>query len=273
MAWIAAASVTKTRAGPDVPIHVVLADQRWVDRGALDDRSLRRQIAHGKTDRRREPARPRAIGRHDHILGIDSVPLLQDAPQRRAPRALAPPVEACAQRFAAHGLHLHIQKPVRTQFQHHFGHAAGQKHLHRGKIARAVGQRIHKARHQAIDLNPIGHRGPRQARRMRNGRQMNEKVRRSAESRLHHHGVVNGRRREDVARRRCQADAAAESRGPSGVRRRARPAVRKAQAPYAAARVPALRPPPARLPRCPETGTLRRATRRRGSPPRPHTPA
>ena len=52
-------------------------------------------------------------------------------------------------------LHSYIQKPMGAQFQHHLGHAAGQKHLHGGEITRAVGQRVHQARNLAIDLDPI----------------------------------------------------------------------------------------------------------------------
>ena len=63
------------RAG--VPVDMILVHERRIDGRALDDRALRREIADGKTNGRSEPARPRAIGRHDHVVGIDAVLLLQ----------------------------------------------------------------------------------------------------------------------------------------------------------------------------------------------------
>ena len=97
----------------------------------------------------------RAIGRHDHVAGIDAVLLLQAASQRCPARAFAPPVKARVQGIAAYRFDLYIQKPMGAQFQHHLRHAAGQKHLHGSEVARAVGQRVHQARNQAIDLDPI----------------------------------------------------------------------------------------------------------------------
>ena len=77
------------------------------------------------------------------------------------------------------------------------------------------------------------------------------------------------RRREDVAHRE-----AARFQRQRGARRAARHVQpdrdgRRARAPNASATCRALRRPPATWPRCPGTGSRRRATRRRGTWPRP----
>jgi len=58
---------------PHVTIDVVFVDERRIDGGALDDGALRRQIADGKTDGLADSPRPGLIGRHNHVVRIDTV--------------------------------------------------------------------------------------------------------------------------------------------------------------------------------------------------------
>src|ERR1700722_1836798 len=74
-----------------VTINIVLADQRGIDRGALDDRPLRREVAERKTNGGSKSTRARAITRHEHVIGINAVDFLQSLAQRRAARAFPPP--------------------------------------------------------------------------------------------------------------------------------------------------------------------------------------
>lgn len=60
-----------------MPIEVVLADERRIEGGALDDLAPRSQTAHRKTDGRTGSFRSSLIGRHNHIVRIDAVLLPQ----------------------------------------------------------------------------------------------------------------------------------------------------------------------------------------------------
>ena len=71
---------------------------------------------------------------------------LRLAAQGVAALGLLPPVEAGVERFAADGLDAAVEQACRAQVQHHFGNAAGEKHLHGREAARAVGQRVDEAR-------------------------------------------------------------------------------------------------------------------------------
>ena len=79
--------------------------------------------------------------------------------------------------------------------QHHLGHAAGEEHLHGRVVARAVGQRVDEARHAAADLRPVARGGPRQPCGVGNRRNVQQKIRGSAE---------RGVRDHRVAERRCR---------------------------------------------------------------------
>ncbi len=177
-----------------LPIH-----KRRINCRALDNRALGRKIANRETHRRREAALPGTIPAHNHIVRIDAVQLLQLLPYRTATFAVFPPVETRTQRLAAHSSHALIQKPGRTQCQHHLGYASGKKHLHGCKTARPVGKRIDKARHFAIHFGPLRHRRPSQSCRKRNCRQMNQQIRRSPKGRVQHHRIAHRARRQHVA--------------------------------------------------------------------------
>jgi hypothetical protein len=75
--------------------------------------------------------------------------------------------------------------------QHHLRHAAGKKHLHGGEIPRAVGQRIDQTRNLAIDGGPIRSRGPLQASRVGDGRQVQQQIRRSAKRCVQNHRIAH----------------------------------------------------------------------------------
>ncbi len=75
--------------------------------------------------------------------------------------------------------------------QHHFRYAAGEEDLDGGKIARSIRQGIHQARHLAIHLRPVGSDRPPQFRCKRDGRNMQQKVGGTTESRVDHHGVLD----------------------------------------------------------------------------------
>jgi len=59
----------------EMTIDLVLVNKRGIDGGALDDRSLWREVAHREADGGGEPVGVRAIGRHDHVVRIDAVAL------------------------------------------------------------------------------------------------------------------------------------------------------------------------------------------------------
>src|SRR5579864_6475687 len=50
-------------------VDAVFVDHRGIDRRALDDRSLRREIAARKADGAGQSARPRLARVHDHVVG------------------------------------------------------------------------------------------------------------------------------------------------------------------------------------------------------------
>ena len=84
--------------------------------------------------------------------------------------------------------------------QHDLRHAAGEKDLHGGEVAWAVGQRIDDARNLAIGALPVGARGPSQAGSVRDGGNVQQQIRRSAEGSVQDHRVADRGVSEDVAR-------------------------------------------------------------------------
>src|SRR6185503_21298989 len=85
--------------------------------------------------------------------------------------------------------------------QHHFRHAACHKHLHGGMIARPVGECIHEAWDGPVDAIPIVHSRQRKARRMRNGWDVEQKIRGAAKGRMYKHGIFKRLWSEDVSKR------------------------------------------------------------------------
>src|SRR5208337_145740 len=106
-----------------MPVDIVLVDERRIDRGTLDDRALRREIAHRKADGRSKPSGPDATWRHDHIAGIDAVLLLQEPAQFETPWTVLPPIETRPERFSGNGLRGRVEESGHPQVQHHLGYA------------------------------------------------------------------------------------------------------------------------------------------------------
>ena len=185
--------------GADLAVYAVRVHHAGIDGGALDHRALRGEIAPGKRHRAGEPALAGPRGGHDHVVRIHAVGGLQALAQRAPALGPLPPVEAPGQRLAADGEAALVEKPGAAQMQHHLGDAAGQEHAHRRVIARPVGQHVDQARHAAVDVRPVLDGGPAETRRMRDGGEMQEQIRRAAHRRVHHHGVPDGGVGDDVA--------------------------------------------------------------------------
>ena len=83
--------------------------------------------------------------------------------------------------------------------QHHFRHAAREKHAHGGMSDRAVGQHIDQTHHLLVDLRPVVHAGPLEPGAKGDSRKVQQQVRRSPESGMHHHRVAQGTVGEDIA--------------------------------------------------------------------------
>ena len=72
----------------EVPVLAVFIDEAGIDGCALDDRAFGREIADGKADGRSEAALAGAVGRHDDVVGVDSVLIVQVFSKLLAARAL-----------------------------------------------------------------------------------------------------------------------------------------------------------------------------------------
>ena len=89
--------------------------------------------------------------------------------------------------------HASVEQAQPAQMQHHFRHAAREEHAHGRMMHRAVGQHIDEARHAAVDVDPVVHCRPRQARRVRDGGNVQQQIRRAAERRMNGHRVADAR--------------------------------------------------------------------------------
>ena len=75
--------------------------------------------------------------------------------------------------------------------EHHLGHAAGQKDLHRRMADRAVRQGVDQPRHAPIRREPVVDRRPLEPGGKRHGRHVQQQIRRAAEGGMHDHGIAN----------------------------------------------------------------------------------
>src|ERR1019366_8148229 len=57
----------------ELAIDAVGIDNARIDRGTLDDRAFRRQIAAGKRDRRSQTALTSKLRAHDDVIGMDAI--------------------------------------------------------------------------------------------------------------------------------------------------------------------------------------------------------
>src|SRR4030095_6883555 len=67
-------------------VNAVFVEHTGIDRRALDDRALPSKVSLWKTHRRRESSRRRQFGRHDDVVRIDTIALVQQPPEPRAAR-------------------------------------------------------------------------------------------------------------------------------------------------------------------------------------------
>ncbi len=193
--------------GTGQAVHAVRIHHRRIDGRALDHRAARREIARGKADGRGQAAGGGRFGIENDVVRIDTVACAQLFAQARAALRPFPPVEHLAQRCAGYREYVGPQQPGLPEVEHRLRNRAGEKHLHRGMIARAVGKAIDDARRFAIDARPV--RGGRLAQtgRVRDGWKVQQQIGGSAEGRVQDHGVLERRIGEDVAHAqaaRCQ---------------------------------------------------------------------
>ena len=196
-------------------VHAVAADDGRVDCGALADGAIGREVAAEERDGGRQALCRRAVGGEDHFVGVHAVGLEQPRTQGRAAIGGFPPVEHRVERLAADGPHRRVEQSRTPQMQHHLGHAAGEVHAHGGVWA--VGQHVHQARHAPVDRQPVVDDGTTQARRVRDGRHVQEQIGGAAKRCVHRHRVADGAVGQHVA----GGDAGADH-----LRRRARRAAR-----------------------------------------------
>ena len=180
-------------------INAVGIDDARVDGSAFDERTLGRKVAARERDGAGQSAFLRAFGRHDHVIGLDAVLLAENVAEASASFAGLPPVENLIERDARRRQYARVQHAEATQMQHHFRHAAGEKHAHRRMMRRAVRQHIDEAGDAAVDVDPVLDCGPRQSGGVRDGGNVQQQIRRAAERCVNRHRVADGSRRENVA--------------------------------------------------------------------------
>ena len=75
--------------------------------------------------------------------------------------------------------------------EHHFWHAACEEDTHRWMPDRAVGEHIDEARHGAVNFTPVLNGGTLEPGGVRDGGNVQQQVRGTAERRMHYHRVPN----------------------------------------------------------------------------------
>ena len=254
-----------------MPVDAIGVDHRWIDRGRLDDRALRREVAERKHHRAGQPRAARRVGRHDDLIGIDCRCGREPCTRRLAPLARFPPVERGVERVAGRREHTPVQQPHAAEMQHHFRNAAGHEHLRGREAAWSVRQRVHQARCRAIDPDPVLDRGRLQPGGCGDRRNVQQQIRGAAERGMDEHRVLDGGGGEDLTDRHAKqvetlqrGGGAARELEPDRFARRRERAVRQRQA-------QALPRPPATWRPCRGTGTRRLTIRTRGIPSSPRS--
>ena len=118
-------------------IDAIGVDHRRIDRGGLDHRALRREVAARKHDRAGQPGAACGVRRHDDLIRIDGRGGREPCACGAAPLARFPPVERGVERVAGRREHAPVQQAHAAEMQHHFRNAAGHEHLRR-RETRAV---------------------------------------------------------------------------------------------------------------------------------------
>ena len=176
--------------GSRFPVHAVRIDDLRIDRRALDDRSFRRQVAPGKRDRAGQSPVSRPFGRHDDVIRIDPVLLLQPLADQPPPVGRAPPVQDLSQGRTRRGEHVFVQQARLPQVQHHLRDPAGEEGDHRGMPRGTVRQHVHQPGRPAVDPFPVLHRGTAQAGGVGDGRDMQQQVGGTPEGGMDRHGIL-----------------------------------------------------------------------------------
>ena len=137
---------------------------------------------------------PAAAGRsrrQDDGIGIDAIPIAQDLAAPHTALALCPPVQHLIEREPRAGGNARVEQAKRAQVQQHLRNATREVHAH-GRM-RSRGQRVDQSRNGAVDGHPVLDARAAQAGRVRDGRHVQQEVRRTAERRMRHHRVANRR--------------------------------------------------------------------------------
>ena len=172
-----------------------------INGGRFDDGAFGAQIPDRKHDGTRQPAILGDLGRHDYVIRIDSIALLEQIAERLPPRAHVPRVQNLVPRLADYGQALAMDDAQLAEMPHDFGDAAGQVQLDRRVIHRTVRQDVDKSRNAAIGFLPIRDGRTFETGGMGDGGNVQQKIGRAAAGRMHGDGIVDRRLREDVAER------------------------------------------------------------------------
>ena len=87
--------------------------------------------------------------------------------------------------------------------EHHFRHAACEEDSHRRMPDWAVGEHIDETRHGAVHFTPVLNGGTLEPGGVRDGGDVQQQVRGTAERGVHYHGIPNRLRCDDIPH--CQA--------------------------------------------------------------------
>ena len=219
---------------------------RAVDRRALDDAAVRREVADGEADRRRQPLRAGALRRADHVVGVDAVrsrrrarsavPALARPPTRRAARPSVRPPTVRAPPSS---------RPSRRRWSITSGTPPARKTRTVGWLTGPLGRastRRGTARFTARQSSTVGRGRPAAC---AIGGNVDQEVGRAAERGVHEHGVLERVRRQHVGERAAVAPLLVHA--PAPCRRRdvqpdRLPRRRERRVRHASARAPRRRP-------------------------------
>src|SRR3990172_1253843 len=85
-----------------------------------------------------------------------------------------------------------MQQPESSKMKHDFRDATSQKHANCGMVHRSIGENIDNARHLTIDVNPVLNRWTFYSRSVGDGRNVQQKIGRTAKGSMNCHGVMEG---------------------------------------------------------------------------------
>ena len=178
--------------------HLVCADHRRIDCRGLHHRALGGNITCRERHRRADAAPFCLVRSEDHLIRRDPLDFLKMPTQPAPPLGVLPPVKILAEGRPRHRQHILMQKSSFAEMEHYLWHTA----RHEGKDCRIVDrtdrQNAHQARYFLVDARPVGNRRYMAACCMSNRGEMQQKIGRSAEGRMHRHCVLDCLVRQDV---------------------------------------------------------------------------